>query len=47
MLVQDSPALERLGQRGRDSFLRLNANTDGTAGAKMLEYCKRYVMGGS
>jgi hypothetical protein len=27
--------------------LRLNANTDGTAGAKMLEYCKRYVMGGS
>jgi hypothetical protein len=43
MLVQDSPILERLGQRGRESFLRLNANTDGTAGAKMLEYCKRYV----
>jgi hypothetical protein len=43
MLVQDSPALKRLGQRGRESFLRLNANADGTAGAKILEYCKGYV----
>lgn len=45
MLANDSPALKRLGQRGRESFLRLNANTDGTAGEKMLEYCKRYVTG--
>ena len=44
MLVHDSPVLERLGQRARESFLSVNANADGTAGARILEYCKRCVM---
>jgi len=42
--VNESPALGRLSQRAKETFLSMNANTDGTSGAKILDYCKLYVI---